>query len=177
MGNYGRKHELTANVDAFPQGKSPYGVYNMSGNVFEWVNDWYDPNYYKTTKTTLNPTGPQAGVFLSDTGTYVDRIAVGKKRVIRGGSWYAPVESVTTTHRFWNDPMNNSYGVGLGFRCARSIDYDSLLQARTFYMDALINMGAEKYPQAMKSIEKALSKDASNPEYLKLKEMIGKQVR
>ncbi|GIS84309.1 MAG: hypothetical protein CM1200mP16_06090 [Nitrospina sp.] len=114
--------------------------------------------------------------FLSDTGTYVDRIAVGKKRVIRGGSWYAPVESVTTTHRFWNDPMNNSYGVGLGFRCARSIDNDSLLQARTFYMDALINMGAEKYPQAMKSIEKALSKDASNPEYLKLKEMIGKQV-
>ena len=102
---------------------------------------------------------------------------MGKKRVIRGGSWYAPVESVTTTHRFWNDPMNNSYGVGLGFRCARSIDNDSLLQARTFYMDALINMGAEKYPQAMKSIEKALSNDASNPEYLKLKEMIGKQVR
>jgi len=65
----------------------------------------------------------------------------------------------------------------LGFRCARSIDNDSLLQARTFYMDALINMGAEKYPQAMKSIEKALSNDASNPEYLKLKEMIGKQVR
>jgi uncharacterized protein HemY len=44
-------------------------------------------------------------------------------------------------------------------------------------MDALINMGAEKYPQAMKSIEKALNNDASNPEYLKLKEMIGKQVR
>ena len=149
----------------------------MSGNVFEWVADWYDPNYYKTTKQILNPVGPQAGVFLSDTGTYVDRIAVGKKRVIRGGSWYAPGESVTTTHRFWNDPMNNSYGVGLGFRCARSIENDSLLQARTFYMDALINMGAEKYPQAMKSIEKALSKDASNPEYLKLKEMIGKQVR
>ena len=176
-GNYGRKQEITANVDAFPQGKSPYGVYNMSGNVFEWVADWYDPNYYKTTKQILNPAGPQAGVFLSDTGTYVDRIAVGKKRVIRGGSWYAPVESVTTTHRFWNDPMNNSYGVGLGFRCARSIENDSLLQARTFYMDALINMGAEKYPQAMKSIEKALSNDASNPEYLKLKEMIGKQVR
>jgi hypothetical protein len=41
----------------------------------------------------------------------------------------------------------------------------------------LISMGAEKYPQAMKSIEKALSKDESNPEYLKLKEMIGKQVK
>jgi hypothetical protein len=38
-------------------------------------------------------------------------------------------------------------------------------------------MGAEKYPQAMKSIEKALSKDGSNTEYIKLKKMIGKQVQ
>ncbi|MDH3256339.1 MAG: hypothetical protein OEM27_01875, partial [Nitrospinota bacterium] len=114
---------------------------------------------------------------LSNTGTYVDRIAVGKKRVIRGGSWYAPAESVTNTHRFWNDPMNNSYGVGLGFRCARSAEGESTLQARTFYMEALIHMGAEKYPQAMKSIEKALSQDATNPEYLELKKIIQKQVR
>lgn len=175
--NFGRKTELTANVDAYPEGKSPYGAHNMAGNVFEWVNDWYDPNYYKTRMQTLNPEGPKEGVFLSATGTYVDRIATGRKRVIRGGSWYAPAESVTTTHRFWNDPMNNSYGVGLGFRCARSIENGPMLQARTFYMDALIHMGAEKYPQAMKSIEKALSRDAGNPEYLKLKEMIGKQAR
>jgi hypothetical protein len=44
-------------------------------------------------------------------------------------------------------------------------------------MNALISMGAEKYPQAMKSIEKALSKDGSNSEYKKLKEMIAKQVK
>ena len=175
--NFGRKQEFTANVDAYPQGKSAYGVYSMAGNVFEWVADWYDPNYYKYTKDTDNPTGPKEGAFLSRTGTYIDRIAVGKKRVIRGGSWYAPAESVTTTHRFWNDPMNNSYGVGLGFRCARSVEDGSALQARTFYMDALIHMGAEKYPQAMKSIEKALGQDATNPEYLQLKKMIQKQVR
>jgi formylglycine-generating enzyme required for sulfatase activity len=175
--NYGRKDEVTANVDAYPEGKSPYGVYNMSGNVFEWVSDWYDPNFYKKTRQSVNPTGPKDGAWLSGTGTYVDRIAVGKKRVIRGGSWYAPAESVSTTHRFWNDPMNNSYGVGLGFRCARTSEDDSILEARTFYMNALINMGAEKYPQAMKSIEKALSKDGSNPEYIKLKKMIGKQVQ
>ncbi len=175
--NYGRKQEFTANVDAYPEGKSPYGAYNMAGNVFEWVQDWYDPNYFKTSRDMINPTGPIEGVFLSATGTYVDRIATGKKRVIRGGSWYAPAESVTNTHRFWNDPMNNSYGVGLGFRCARSVENDSLLEARTFYMNALIHMGAEKYPQAMKSIEKALSQDPGNPEYRKLKEMIGKQVQ
>ncbi|MDA0692862.1 MAG: formylglycine-generating enzyme family protein [Nitrospinae bacterium] len=177
--NFGRKQEFTANVDAYPEGKSPYGVFNMAGNVFEWVQDWYDPNFYKSkiTRETVNPTGPKEGAWLSGTGTYVDRIAVGKKRVIRGGSWYAPAESVTNTHRFWNDPMNNSYGVGLGFRCARSVEDDSILQARIFYMDALINLGAEKYPRAMKSIEKALSQDATNPEYLQLKEMIQKQVK
>ncbi|GJL78894.1 MAG: hypothetical protein NPINA01_18830 [Nitrospinaceae bacterium] len=175
--NFGRKQEYTANVGSFPEGKSPYGAYNMAGNVFEWVQDWYDPNYYKTTKEMVNPTGPREGVFLSATGTYVDRYATGEKRVIRGGSWYAPAESVTNTHRFWNDPMNNSYGVGLGFRCARSVEDDPSLQARTHYMDALINMGAEKYSEAMKSISKALSMDTVNPEYLKVKEMIQKQIR
>jgi uncharacterized protein HemY len=44
-------------------------------------------------------------------------------------------------------------------------------------MNALIQMGAEKYPQALKSIEKALSLETNNPEYLELKEMIQKQVR
>ena len=174
--NFGRKQEYTSNVDAYPDGKSPYGTYNMAGNVFEWVADWYDPNFYKNTQTHVNPTGPRDGAFLSATGTYVDRIAVGKKRVIRGGSWYAPAASVTNTHRFWNDPMNNSYGVGLGFRCARSIDGDTTLQARTFYMDALINMGAEKYPQAMRAIEQALKQDGTNAEYLQIKEMIQKQI-
>ncbi len=174
--NIGRKQEFTANVDAYPAGKSHYGAYSMAGNVYEWVSDWYDPNYYKTSKELVNPTGPKEGVFLSATGTYVDRYATGRKRVIRGGSWYAPAASATTTHRFWNDPMNNSYGVGLGFRCARSVEDDGMLQARTFYMDALIHMGAEKYPQAMKSIQKALNQDTKNSEYLQLKELIQKQM-
>ena len=174
--NYGRKQEFTSNVDAYPEGKSPYGVYNMAGNVFEWVADWYDPNYYKNSQAQVNPVGPSDGAFLSGTGTYVDRIAVGKKRVIRGGSWYAPEASITNTHRFWNDPMNNSYGVGLGIRCARSIDSNPILQARTFYMNALINMGAEKYHQAMNAIEKALQQDENNAEYLQIKQMIEKQI-
>jgi formylglycine-generating enzyme required for sulfatase activity len=174
--NFGRKQEFTANVDAYPDGKSGYGAYNMAGNVFEWVQDWYDPNYYKTNTNSINPTGPDEGVFLSATGTYVDRIATGKKRVIRGGSWYAPALSVTNTHRFWNDPMNNSYGVGLGFRCARSIESDKTLQARTYYMDALINMGAEKYPRAKTAIIKALGLDPKNSEYNALKDMIEKNM-
>ena len=175
--NFGRKKELTANVDAYPEGKSPHGVYNMAGNVFEWVHDWYDPNYYKTTKESVNPTGPKEGVFLSATGTYVDRIATGEKRVIRGGSWYTPAASITTTHRFWNDPMNNSYGVGLGFRCAMDVENTEILQARTFYMHALIKMGAEKYKEALDLINMALDANSTNSEYMKLKEMIQKQVK
>jgi len=174
--NFARKQEYTSNVNDYPEGKSPYGAYNMAGNVFEWVADWYDPNYYKNTQENVNPAGPRDGAWLSGTGTYVDRIAVGKKRVIRGGSWYAPAASVTNTHRFWNDPMNNSYGVGLGFRCARSVNSDTTMQARTFYMDALINMGAEKYQQAMNAIEKAIKQDGNNAEYLEVKEMIQKQI-
>ena len=58
-------------------------------------------------------------IWLGGTGTYVDRLTVGEKRVIRGGSWIAPEGTLKTTHRFWNHPLNNSYGVGLGFRCAR----------------------------------------------------------
>ena len=144
----------------------------MAGNVFEWVQDWYDPNYYKTSKEVRNPQGPLMEIELGTTGTYIDQLATGKKKVIRGGSWFAPVHSITTTHRFWNDPMNNSYGVGLGFRCARSVEIDPEMQSRSFYMDALIQMGAEKYKEALKSINKALKDNRGNEEYRALKTMI-----
>ncbi len=166
----------TVSVDSHPDGKSYYGVYNMAGNVFEWVQDWYDPNYYKTSKDVRNPQGPLSGIKLGTTGTYIDQLANGKKKVIRGGSWFAPAQSITTTHRFWNDPMNNSYGVGLGFRCARSVDSDPQLQARSFYMDALIQMGAEKYKEALMSINKALESSQENEEYHHLKVLIEKKL-
>lgn len=173
-GKTGQKY-ATVQVDSHPEGKSYYGVYNMAGNVFEWVQDWYDPNYYKTSKEVRNPQGPLLGIELGATGTYIDRLAAGKKKVIRGGSWFAPAQSITTTHRFWNDPMNNSYGVGLGFRCARSVESDPQMQSRSFYMEALIQMGAEKYKEALNSINKALEVSPKNEEYQSLKVMIQKQ--
>lgn len=166
------KYPATVNVDSHSEGKSYYGVYNMAGNVFEWVQDWYDPNYYTTSKEVRNPQGPAQGIKLGTTGTYIDELASGKKKVIRGGSWFAPAHSITTTHRFWNDPMNNSYGVGLGFRCARSVDNNPEMQSRSFYMDALIQMGAEKYNEALMSIDEALKINPLNKEYQSLKVMI-----
>jgi|TARA_B110000438_G_scaffold51284_1_gene51683 formylglycine-generating enzyme required for sulfatase activity len=173
-GNTGKKMVTTA-IDSYPDGKSYYGAYNMAGNVFEWVQDWYDPDYYKNMQNVRNVKGPQIGLNLGAPGKYDEKIKYGQKKVIRGGSWFAPAESITTTHRFWNDPMNNSYGVGLGIRCARDIKENSGMIARTYYMDALVEMGAEKFKRAYTSINKALNTNPDNTEYKNLKELIKKR--
>ncbi|QPJ65704.1 MAG: formylglycine-generating enzyme family protein [Candidatus Nitrohelix vancouverensis] len=158
-------HKITTPIKAYDKGKSYYGVFNMAGNVFEWVNDWYDPNYYKRRDDVKNPKGPQIDL----------KAQASAKKVIRGGSWYAPAQSITTTHRFWNNPTNNSYGVGLGFRCARNAEASPANQARSFYMDALIHMGAEKFKEAEASIKQAIELDSQNAEYRKTLELIKKQ--
>jgi gamma-glutamyl hercynylcysteine S-oxide synthase len=167
---------ITAPVDSHPEGKSYYGVYNMAGNVFEWVQDWYDPNYYKKSKDVRNPQGPEFGIKTGVAKTLGGKPITGKKKIIRGGSWFAPAPSITTTHRFWNDPMNNSYGVGLGFRCARDLKEDPQMEARSFYIDALIYMGEEKYKKALVSISNSLKTSANNKEYLALKTMLEKKI-
>jgi formylglycine-generating enzyme required for sulfatase activity len=169
-GETGTKH-VTESVDSRPNGKSYYGAYNMAGNVFEWVQDWYSPNYYKTSTQARNPTGPRLGIEIDETDVLT------RKKVIRGGSWFSPAQSITTTHRFWNDPMNNSYGVGLGFRCAKSKESNSQLEARAFYMNALTHMGGERYQKALIAIEKALKTSPDNKEYQTLKSMIEKQAK
>ena len=60
---------LTA-VGSLTAGKSPYGAYDMAGNVWEWVADWYDKSYYNNSPRK-NPRGPSNGEY----------------RVVRGGSW------------------------------------------------------------------------------------------
>jgi len=172
-GNFGKgkigKNHITATVQSFPEGKSYYGLYNMAGNAFEWVSDWYDADYYRTSQEVRDPQGPLPGAGRIEDAGGTQRQKPGMKKVIRGGSWFAPAQSVTTTHRFWNDPMNNSYGVGLGFRCARDVEPETALQARAFYMEALIQIGAEKYPEALISISKALEISPDNREYRNLK--------
>ncbi len=167
--NYGQNVGHTTPVDSYPEGISGYGVYNMAGNVFEWVNDWYEPSYYKHS-VALNPKGADQGYNYANQGPV---------KVLRGGSWLAPETSLHTSHRFWNQPDNNSYGVGLGFRCAKSAHAatdEAMRGARDAFIQALLAMGAERNVEALTSIEKALAVDPVNTEYLATRELIKKSM-
>jgi formylglycine-generating enzyme required for sulfatase activity len=170
--NYGKNHGATMPVDAYPEGVSYYGLYNMAGNVFEWVSDWYDPRYYGRLETMVNPTGPAKPLWLGGTGTYVDRLTVGEKRVIRGGSWIAPEGTVRATHRFWNHPLNNSYGVGLGFRCAQTAPPEIEQRIRDASVSVLVEMGRERFAEAEQAALLGLAIDPKNVELLELKSLI-----
>ena len=91
---------LTMPVGSFPQSLSPYGIYDMAGNAAEWVQDWYDPNYYRSASLS-NPSGPERGAI----------------KAMRGGSWLKPAVSLRVTDRDWG--TMDSRPSGTGFRCAR----------------------------------------------------------
>ena len=82
--------------------QSPYGLYDAVGNVWEYVQDWYDGGYY-TDSPRANPRGPSAGTF----------------KVIRGGSFKTQPDRATTTAREKISP--DSRGDDVGFRCARDV--------------------------------------------------------
>jgi len=92
----GGKGDTTA-VGRYPAGASPYGVMDMAGNVWEWVNDWYDANYYASSPRE-NPKGP----------------TLGNSRVLRGGSFVGYVRAAS---RYSNRPVSRDSS--FGFRCAQ----------------------------------------------------------
>ena len=91
---------LTMPVGSFPGGASPYGALDMAGNAAEWVQDWYNPNHYRSASLT-NPQGPERGAI----------------KAMRGGSWLKPAISLRTSDRDWG--TMDSRPSGTGFRCAR----------------------------------------------------------
>jgi formylglycine-generating enzyme required for sulfatase activity len=93
-------------VESFAAGRSIDGVFNLAGNVSEWVWDWYDETYYKQQASTnpLNPQGPSS----SPKGT----------KVVRGGDWDALPFFARSAHRR-DYPPTDAKG-NIGFRCASS---------------------------------------------------------
>jgi len=89
-------------------GVSPYGVYNMAGNVAEWVEDWHGiDSYYKVRTDVLeDPSGPAE--------------SPDNEKVIRGGSWVSLMKEITTHSRDKAFPNYRYYN--LGFRCVQKIE-------------------------------------------------------
>jgi formylglycine-generating enzyme required for sulfatase activity len=97
--NYDDGYAENAPVDAFPNGVSVYGIYNMAGNVWEWVSSLPYPYPYNAGDGRENMN------LLGD-------------RVLRGGSWNNEIYRIRSSLRFQGGPSGVAYN--FGFRCARS---------------------------------------------------------
>ena len=94
-------HHVMVPADSMPEGKSPFRLYHMLGNVKEWVDDWYDREYYKEENHNLNPKGQIGGEF----------------KVLKGGSWRDLRSFVYASFR--NNSYPNTALDDYGFRCAQ----------------------------------------------------------
>jgi eukaryotic-like serine/threonine-protein kinase len=102
LANYSGCSSDTTTVGHFPSGASPYGALDMAGNVWEWVNDWYDLRYYANSPSS-NPQGPVSG----------------SGHVVRGGAWCITAFFARSANRDWFYTWSDD--TTIGFRCARSL--------------------------------------------------------
>lgn len=80
-----------------------WGLHDIHGNAWEWVQDWFDPDYYASSPS-VDPAGPRQE----------------SKHVVRGGSWHATATSWRTAFRRDYDP--DYRGISIGFRLLRTAE-------------------------------------------------------
>jgi formylglycine-generating enzyme required for sulfatase activity len=104
LNEYSRNSYLAEQDGSVPVGSykpNTLGIFDMAGNVAEWVSDWYSPDYYASSPKQ-SPTGPASGI----------------RKVARGGSWCENTAVVlSTTHRAVDTPDSRNYEIG--FRCVK----------------------------------------------------------
>lgn len=109
LANYGQRwspkfyKDRLKPVGSHENGKSPFGIHNLAGNVLEWVVDWYDEKYYERSPGK-NPKGAPTGTM----------------KVVRGGSWNFAAEYMRSASRLKFTPKHRAADIGL--RCARDAE-------------------------------------------------------
>jgi len=106
--NYNRccfinRGEVLHEVGSLSSGKTPDGIFDMAGNIAEWVFDWYDRHYYNVSPYK-NPRGPETG----------------KYRTVRGGAWNSIPDYMRNARRYGDNDSKDFYGIGC--RCAKSVE-------------------------------------------------------
>ena len=114
--NYNRNVGSTTPIGKYPP--NGYGLYDMSGNVWEWCLDAYDSGFYARSPRK-NPIAGADNIteVLND---FTNNNLTNVSRVLRGGSWTYDTRNVRVASRFGNTPSYAGDGLG-GFRCARAV--------------------------------------------------------
>jgi serine/threonine-protein kinase len=101
LADFGGKYWDVVKTGSYLDDASPYGVLDMAGNAWQWVADWYAPDYYLHSPAA-NPSGPEAG----------------QNRVLRGGSYHYSETGIRSAYRFSKVPTY--FDSETSFRCAQS---------------------------------------------------------